>query len=347
VEEARLDVVAGTPWRCRWQHRGAIVMAQRRSDSGGVGAALFGVLLLIGLVITYYWFFLAAGAAVGLFFAVRALVRREQERRIVAEREAEEIAYRAERQHRWAQRGDDRGVYGVEGAELMHSIAPKLPLQRSDASAEEHEVAAIAYTAGELRELLTQKPPAWRWAAFASVLVQRRAAVLPRLRDFDLRYVMPGGERAYSGPEVAGFVTDSMHELSRLVEQLEGFMTAPAFMGVFGGHDEDAADADGIQHVAHRLMDLHERFLALAERCRDLEAPPQYDGLGRDTTRLMGIPLDGFRVFIDDYVELVDALPELVGNGSGVVHEAVTLDMDLDDGLVMRIRKQVRAAARA
>lgn len=319
-------------------------MAQRRSDSGGVGAALFGVLLLIGLVITYYWFFIAVGAAVGLFFAVRALVRREQEGRIVAEREAEEIAYRAERQHRWAQRGDDRGVYGVAGAELMHSISPKLPLQPSDASAEESEVAAIAYTAGELRELLVQRPPAWRWAVFASVLVQRRAAVLSRLRDFVLRYVMPGGERAYNGPDVAHFVTDSMHELSRLIEQLEGFMAAPAFMGVFGGQDEDAADTDGIQHVANRLMDLHERFLALAERCRDLEVPSKFDGLQRDATRLMGIPLDGFRVFIDDYVELVDSLPELIVDGDGVVHEAVTLDMNLDDGLVNQINKQVRAA---
>lgn len=319
-------------------------MAQRRSDSGGAGAAVFGVLLLIGLVITYYWFFIAAGAAVGLFFAVRALIRREQERRLAAEREAEEIAYRAERQHRWAQRGDDRGVYGVAGAELMHSISPKLALQPPDASAEEPEVATIAYTAGELRELLTQKPPAWRWAAFASVLVQRRATVSPRLRDFDLRYVMPGGERVFSGPDVAGFVTDSMHELSRMVEQLEGFMSAPAFMGVFGGHDEDAADADGIEHVANRLMDFHERFLALAERCRDLEAPSKYDGLVRDTTGLMGIPLDGFRVFIDDYLGLVNELPELVQDGEGVVHEAITLHMALDDQLVMRINKQVRAA---
>ena len=155
---------------------------------------------------------------------------------------------------------------------------------------------------------------------------------------------MAGGERAYSGPDVAGFVTDSMHELSRLVDQLQGFMSAPAFMGVFGGHDEDAADADGIQHVANRLMDLHERFLALAERCRNLEAPSKYDGLKRDLTRLMEIPLDGFRVFIDEYVELVEALPELVRDGDGIVHEAVTLDMNLDDRLITRINKQVRAA---
>lgn len=56
-------------------------MASRGSDSGGM-AAFFGLLILIWVVVTYYWVILGVGAAVGLFFAVRALVRRAQERRL-------------------------------------------------------------------------------------------------------------------------------------------------------------------------------------------------------------------------------------------------------------------------
>jgi hypothetical protein len=48
------------------------------------GAAVFGVLLVIGLIVKLFWWLLAAAAAVGLFFAVRALVRYVQERRTVA-----------------------------------------------------------------------------------------------------------------------------------------------------------------------------------------------------------------------------------------------------------------------
>jgi hypothetical protein len=36
----------------------------------------------------------------------------------------EGLAFRADQQHNWVLWGDDRGIYGVEGAELMHYIYP-------------------------------------------------------------------------------------------------------------------------------------------------------------------------------------------------------------------------------
>lgn len=312
------------------------------SNSSGSGAgAVFGLLFLIGLVITYYWWFIAAGAAVGCFFAIRALVRHVRERRAVAARRAEELAYRAERQHRWARRGDNRGVYGVEGAELMGFISPELPREATDGL-------WLARTPAELTRLLAEKTPGWRWAAFVSVLVQRRATVQPRLLDCQLGYASQTGERAWNGAEVAGFVTQWMAELTRLVGQLENFMLAPAFMEVFGSAaDESTADADGIVHVANRLMDYHDRFLTLAERCRDFQAPAQYSSLMQDCSRLMNSPLDGYRVFIDDLVELVAEMPQLLRHARGPVEaDTILLHMDVDDQLVKRITKQVRAAAR-
>jgi hypothetical protein len=35
------------------------------------------------------------------------------------------IAARADQQHNWVLRRDDRGIYGVEGAELMHYLYPE------------------------------------------------------------------------------------------------------------------------------------------------------------------------------------------------------------------------------
>ncbi|MDT5183488.1 MAG: hypothetical protein QOI29_1646, partial [Mycobacterium sp.] len=119
---------------------------------------------------------------------------------------------------------------------------------------------AVAYTPEDLATLLADKLPCWRWAAFASVLVQRRAEVQSRLRDSQLGYGRPTGERADSGVEVGRFVVDRMEELLTLVDQVESFMLTPAFVGVFGDPgDESSADADGILHVAGRLMDYHER----------------------------------------------------------------------------------------
>ena len=162
----------------------------------------------------------------------------------------------------------------------MQSVAPGPSLEPPEDSDPEHPIAGVAHTSAELSTLLADKPAGWRWAAFASVLVQRRAAVQSRLLDCELGYATPVGPGVNSGIEVASFATACMSELVRLVGQVEAFMLTPAFMGVFGKPgDERTADAEGIVHVANRLMDYHEQFLKLAERCRDFAAPTQYAGL--------------------------------------------------------------------
>jgi hypothetical protein len=251
------------------------------------GAVFFGALLVLGLAVKFFWWVLAAAAVIGTFFAIRALARNMRDRKAAAARQAEELAYRADRQNQWARRGDDRGVYGVAGAELMHSVSPEPPPLASDAPEEELKIAALATTPEGLSSLLAEKLPGWRWAVFASVLVQRRAAVQSRLRDCALGYAMPNGVRAHSGFEVGRFVTGHMDDLIQLVAQVEAFMLTPAFMGVFGSRtDESTADADGIVHVANRLMDYHDRFLQLAEQCRDFAVPSQYTDLMRDVREL-------------------------------------------------------------
>jgi hypothetical protein len=323
--------------------------AKRRSrssgGSSGGAAALFGLLLVVGLIVKFFWWLLAAAAAVGLVFAARALTRYVQERRAAAAREADEIAYRADRQNRMAQWGDARGVYGVAGAELMRDIAPEPPVMPSDAP-DGSMIATLANTSDELTKLLADKPPGWRWAAFASVLVQRRAAVRSRVRDVRLGYATPGGSRAGSGAEVAYFVKTNMDELVKLVSQTEAFMLTPAFMEVFGQRgDEGTADDEGIVQVANRLMDYHERFLVLAERCRDFDVPSRYAGLMRDCRELMAIPPDGYDTFIDDFAEFIVRMPDMMRYGRGIIEaDPISLRMSVDDQLMKRITRQIRAA---
>ena len=40
-----------------------------------MGGVAFGVLLIVGIVVKFFWWFFAAAVAVGVFFAVRAIVR--------------------------------------------------------------------------------------------------------------------------------------------------------------------------------------------------------------------------------------------------------------------------------
>ena len=97
---------------------------------------MFVVLLVVGLIIKYFWWIAGAAALVGAFFAVRAIVRKAEQRRLEAVERDEELARRAEQQHRWTLRGDSRGVYGPAGAKAMRSVSPTPPeprhVRRSD-----------------------------------------------------------------------------------------------------------------------------------------------------------------------------------------------------------------------
>ena len=313
---------------------------------GGAAVMLFAA---IGAIAESQWWVVASLLLLGLFLAGRVLLPVIRERRAAEIARVEELAYRANRQNRWVRRGDSRGVYGPAGAEIMRTIEPKLPTMPSEEVRLDVEIASIAETPEDLATLIAKKSPGWRWAVFGSVLVQRRDAVQSRLRDCRLGFAVSNGVHGYSGAEIGRYVTDCMDELARLVGQTEAFMLTPAFMAVFGSpSDESTAEANGIVHVANRLMDYHDRFLALAERCRDFQAPSRYAGLMRDCSALMLIPLDGYRAFIDDFVEVVAEMPDVMIHGRGTIEmEPVQLHMSVDDQLLKRIRKQIQAAAKS
>lgn len=101
-------------------------MSHRRSTAsspGGLGGVL-GLLLLIAFIVKFIWWILGVAALVGLFFLGRALVRWYDKRSAEHARYREAIAARADQQHNWVLRGDDRGIYGPEGAALMHYLYP-------------------------------------------------------------------------------------------------------------------------------------------------------------------------------------------------------------------------------
>jgi len=83
-----------------------------------------GVLFIIAIIIKFIWWILGVVVVVGLFFLVRALVRANRRRADAHARYCAAIAARADQQHNWVLQGDDRGIYGPDGAALMHYIYP-------------------------------------------------------------------------------------------------------------------------------------------------------------------------------------------------------------------------------
>jgi hypothetical protein len=97
----------------------------RASANGGLGG-LLGVLVLIAIVIKFIWWILGAVVLIALFFLGRAIARWYSKRSAEYASYCYELAVRADEQHSWVLRGDDRGIYGVEGAKLMHAMYPAL-----------------------------------------------------------------------------------------------------------------------------------------------------------------------------------------------------------------------------
>lgn len=327
--------------------------AQRRTDqpseNPAAGYAFFGLLVLGAFIIQHIWWFLAAAGLVALVFVGWAVVRKEREARQAAEQREADIIARAEQQNRWTMLGDSRGVYGTDGAKLMHSIAPGLPpAVPAGATGKTTRFAAIAHTPAELSKLVAEKLPCWRWALFASVLVQRRAKVLPRLRDQQLRYPPPKTVHARSGSEVRRLVAECMNKTVTTIQRLEAFMQTGAFMGMFGDPaDEDTADAGGIKQTANRLMDFHDRLLKLAEDFRGVTAADTYAALLADVNQMMDAPLEGYQHFIDEFVERVEAMPQLVlpaGGKRGYVIDAgsIRLHMEIDHQIAKRVHRQLK-----
>lgn len=207
-------------------------------------------------------------------------------------------------------------------------------------------MATVATTPEDLARLTSDRPPGWPWATFTSVLVQRRNAVLPRLRAVAGGYHPAPGLPPITDLQYANIAVETLNSTLDVVAQLEQFMRSPAFSGAFGTNDNDA-DADAITGIAHRLMDYHAALLQQAERC--LQTPVARDTITfvTDTGSLALCPLASFERFIPTMCDRVGQAQDLLPYaepGSVVALDDVELVIDLPDGLAERVGEHVRNA---
>ena len=205
-------------------------------------------------------------------------------------------------------------------------------------------IAKVETTREGLSRLMAEKPPAWPWAVFTSVLVQRRNALQRRLRD-----VASGYQPRPSGVELSGldYTWVGHRALTAIIDavgQLGQFMHSPGFKGTFGT-DEDSADADGIAELANRLMDYHEGLLAEAESCLQTQVQPDARVFVQDLGAFTLSPLVGFDQFIRTLCSRIGEAQDLLpytNDGDVISLDDVTLAMDSPDGLADRIVAHIR-----
>jgi len=310
-----------------------------RTALRAAGGPVFAALFIAWVAESIGWAVVIVVLA-GLGYAGYVLAPWLAEQRTLAGWRRDEIRDRADRQHSWALRGDNRGLYGADGAELMRRIADAPDLKDvADDTDGEAAIATVAYTPDALTALLADRPACWRYAAFVSVLVQRRAKLQPRLRDQQLGYAPRRGTRIYTGFQLGQYLFDLLEQMLALLGRIEDLMLSPAFTRMFGDPtDETTADAEAITHAAHRLMDIHEQLLSLAECCRGVDAPAEHADVVRDCARLLDVPLEGYRRFIDEFVARIGELPNVLPYARGTIQlDPIMLEIDDSDELRRKV----------
>lgn len=315
-------------------------------SDGSVFAGILGLLFLVGVVIEYIWWFVGAAVLVGVFFACRALLRQlEKEHQQELEEESDEEferTRRAERQRRWTLMGDERAVYGEDGAAARRAVAED-QAQDQDHD-EDFPVAEIATTRSGLNALVRDKPSAWPQALFVSVLVQRLTPLLPRVRDAELGFMVPTTGFTMSPRHLASEVVGLVDEMMATEQQVTNFMCAPAFMAAFASAADGEPDAEAIKHIANRTMDFFERFLELSERCRAMSVRSRHVDVVTECALILYGPLASYQEFIGDFVDLIEALPRVFEHAKGTVDMGTLgLYLTIDDKRYSRLLNRLDA----
>ena len=202
-------------------------------------------------------------------------------------------------------------------------------------------IAKVATTEKEFARLIADKPPAWPWALFTSVVLRRRNAVAARLRAVASGYQPHPGTAPLSGRAYSGVVYTAMTSIVDLVAQMEQFMLSPAFEGAFGKYTDDSdADPDAIISVANRLMDYHDLLLRHAERCLQTPVLGEARVFVQDAGNFALCPLLGYQKFFTTMCARVGEAQDLLPytrRGEVVALDDANLTMTLPDGLTDQV----------
>ena len=133
----------------------------------------------------------------------------------------------------------------------------------------------MATTDTALARLIADKPPAWPYAVFTSVLVRRRNAVGDRLRQCVSGYQPRTGALPLSGQAYSSWPTGRYWRSPTPSRRWNSSCSARLHRDQSNPAADGAADTDALVSIANRLMDYHEEFLTHAETC--LQTPVEPD----------------------------------------------------------------------
>jgi len=200
-------------------------------------------------------------------------------------------------------------------------------------------------TPEEQRQLLAQRPPAWEYLYFASILAQGKDALEPKWRDHRVRYVRRSG-RALSAHEVPAFIQEANNELAGHTNNIERILDTKAKERAFGplGFSGDPVE---IEHLGRLLLDVYENLLDWSAYVRGTPTPEQFARLIELVGQFADNPINEMRTFIDQYVAEADSLPErLADKNDDPIHIVMYLTFTFDEHLLAEFNREMKRLRR-
>lgn len=199
-------------------------------------------------------------------------------------------------------------------------------------------VTGVPRTLEEQRQLLIQRPIAWEFLLFASVLLARRNALEEKWRDNEIRYARRTG--IHMDEQTAlDYVSSKAEDAIAIVESLNRVLSDDTQAAAFGAPGEPG-NVPRIEHLATRVIDIYEELLDWAANLRGMGVTKDFHNLFELAAQMVNRAIQQIREFVDHYVAQAENIPEKLVRGESV-HLEIPLKIDIDDEVLSEFGDEV------
>jgi hypothetical protein len=188
----------------------------------------------------------------------------------------------------------------------------------------------IPGTPEQRQQLLSERPIAWEYILWASIMWEGKERLEGKWYDHELRLPRPSLS-ILNADNIREFPNEVLDYLRDFMRRLNLLFAADSQEWALGKSGEPG-DPVKIDHYARRIVSLYEELIDWAAQLRGIKARPEYARLVEIAAQFADLPLHLMRSFFDDFVQEISALPARIEAGEHVDFR-LTLKLDLDSSV--------------
>jgi hypothetical protein len=194
-------------------------------------------------------------------------------------------------------------------------------------------------TAGELAQVLAERPRGWEYLYFAGLLHTERESLEDKYRDHEIGYAPTTGERVEDDGAIT-YLQRALDDIGSLVQRL-AVLLAPAHQERAFGAPGVAGSPERIRHLATRWTATYSDLLAWSARLRGASRAAKWAQAFALLARVADVPLHRYREFTDRLVQEVDRIPHRLA-AKEMVSLELTLVLAVDEELLAQFTRELK-----